>query len=153
MTNTESSERDVALSRRDRARSLDMLHEVERQAGAAGPARPDEWRDDLLLSLDALASSLHDQFDRSSGEDGLLTRVVSDAAHLASSVEDLRRRQLELIAEIDDLRQSLSDLSRTIDVGDIRSRVRELTGEIRELRAWEVDIVYEAYSFDLGTGD
>lgn len=51
------------------------------------------------------------------------------------------------------LRQALSDLSRTIDVGDTRSRVSELTAEIRELRAWEVDLVYEAYSFDLGTGD
>lgn len=153
MTNTESSQRDVAHSLLDRARSLDSLHEVERQAGAAGPARADEWRDDLLLSLDALVSSLHDQFDRSAGEDGLLTRVVSDAPRLASSVEELRRRQLQLIGEIDDLRQSLSDLSRTIDVVDIRSRVGELAGEIRELRAWEVDIVYEAYSYDLGTGD
>lgn len=153
MTNTESSQRDVAVSRRDRARSLDSLHEVERRAGAAGPTRPNEWRDDLVLSLDALASNLHDQFDRSAGDDGLLARVVSDAPHLAASIQDLRRRQRKLIGEIDDLRQSLSDLSRTIDVGDIRSRLGELIAELRELRAWEVDVVYEAYSFDLGTGD
>jgi len=153
MTNTENSQRGVVLSLQDRARSLDSLHAVERQAGSAGPARPDEWRDDLLLSLDAMASNLHDQFDRSAGEDGLLTRVISDAPHLAASVDDLRRRQLRLVGEIDDLRQTLSDLSRTVDVGVIRSRVGELTADVRELRAWEVDIVYEAYSFDLGTAD
>ena len=73
----------------------------------------------------------------------------SESGHL----EDLRRRQLHLIGQIDDLRPSLSNLPRNIDVGDIRSHVGELTAEVRELRAREVDIVHQAHSFDLGTAD
>lgn len=142
---------DVARSRDDRARSLESLHAVERHAGAAGAPRPNEWRDDLLIALDELASSLQDQFGRSASDDGLLTRIVDEQPQLRPSVSELRSRQTALIDEIDALRHSLSDLARTIDVGAIRSRVAEMTAEIRELRAWETDIVYEAYAFDLGT--
>lgn len=142
---------DVARSRDDRARSLQSLHKVERHAGAAGPPRPNEWRDDLLMALDDLASSLHDQYERSASEDGLLARIVDEQPQLTPSVRALRERQSALIEEIDALRQSMSDLSRTVDVATTRSKVSEMTAEIRELRAWETDIVYEAYAFDLGT--
>lgn len=144
---------DVDRSRRDRARSLESLHAVEKHAGAAGPARPNEWRDDLLAVLDDLASSLHDQYERSSSEEGLLSRVLEEAPHLQSSVNELRKRQTSLVEEIDDLRRSLADLTRTPDVDVVRSRVANMTAEIRELRAWETDIVYDAYAVDLGTGD
>lgn len=154
VTDTDNSRHnDVATSREDRARSLDSLHQVERLAGAAGPTRPNEWRDDLLLAIDSLSSSLHDQYERSAGEEGLLARLVLEAPHLASSVTGLRNTQGDLVDDLDGLRQSLTDLSRTVDVAAIREKLTELTARIRELRAWETDIVYEAYGFDLGTGD
>lgn len=143
----------VARSREDRARSLDALHRVERLAGAAGPSRAHGWRDDLLIALDDLASSLYDQFERSAGDHGLLASLTIDAPNLAPSVEQLRRSQSDLLAALDDLRQELSDLARTVDVADVRRRVGDLTRQIRELRAWEVDLVYEALDLDLGTGD
>lgn len=154
MTNADNRQiDDVALSRRDRARSFESMLTVEKQAGAAGPSRPNEWRDDLLMALEELASSLHDQYARSASEDGLLSRVVDEAPQLEPGVRGLRQQQEALIEEVDNLRQSLADLSRTVDVSAIRSRVRDMTAEIRELRGWETDIVYEAYAFDLGTGD
>ena len=139
--------------RRDRARSLESLHAVEKHAGAAGPARPNEWRDDLLAVLDDLASSLHDQYERSSSEEGLLPQILEEAPHLQPSVDELRERQTSLIGEIDDLRRSLAHLTRTPDVDSVRSRVAEMTAEIRELRAWETDLVYDAYAVDIGAGD
>lgn len=153
MTANDREQTDIARSRGDRARSLESLHAVEKQAGAAGPARPNEWRDDLLAVLDDLASSLHDQYERSASAEGLLSRVVEEAPHLQSSVNELRKRQSSLVAEIDDLRRSLADLTRTPDVDAVRSRVADMTAEIRELRAWETDIVYDAYAVDLGIGD
>ena len=153
MANADDRQQDVAHSRSDRARSLASLHAVERHAGAAGPSRPNEWRDDLLIALDDLASSLHDQYERSAEADGLLSHVIQDAPHLAPGVQELRGRQTELIDEIDELRRTLSDLTRTVDVGAVRERVGSMTKEIRELRAWETDIVYDSYAFDLGTGD
>ncbi len=152
-TADDRSQTDIDRSRSDRARSLESLHAVEKHAGAPGPARPNEWRDDLLAVLEDLATSLHDQYERSSSDDGLLSRVVEEAPHLQSSVDELRKRQTSLIEEIDDLRRSLADLIRTPDVDVVRSRVADMTAEIRELRAWETDIVYDAYAVDLGTGD
>ena len=150
---THNDQSHVARSREDRARSLDSLHRVERLAGAAGPSRASEWREDLLIALDDLASSLYDQFERSVGNDGLLPSLTIEAPNLAPSVEQLRRAQSDLLAALDDLRQDLSDLARTVDIADVRRRVGDLTRQIRELRAWEVDLVYEALDLDLGTGD
>lgn len=153
VTANDRKQLDIDRSRSDRARSLESLHAVEKQAGAAGPARPNEWRDDLLTVLDDLASSLHYQYERSASAEGLLSRVVEEAPHLQSSVNELRKRQSSLVEEIDDLRRSLADLTRTPDVDTVRSRVADMTAEIRELRAWETDIVYDAYAVDLGIGD
>jgi hypothetical protein len=144
---------EVAISRGDRARTLDSLHEVERLACAPGPPRPSEWRDDILSALEGLTDTLQDQFERSASEQGLLVRLIEEDPRLEPAVRDLHRRQGALIEQIDDLHQRLADLTRTPDVSSVRSEIAEIAAEIRELRAWETDIVYEAYSFDLGTGD
>lgn len=153
MSTAGDHQRHVTQSRDDRARSLGSIHQVERLAGTAWLNRPGEWRDDLLIALDDLASSLYDQFRRSAGDDGLLAQLLIEAPNLAPSVNRLWPAQSELLAELDHLRQNLSDLARTADVEEVRRRVSELTRAIRELRAWEVDLVYEALDLDLGTGD
>lgn len=153
MSTADNHQSHVTQSRGDRARSLRSTHQVEGLAGAAGLNRPSEWRDDLLIALDDLASSLYDQFRRSAGDDGLLAQLIIEAPNLAPSVNQLRPAQSTLLAELDDLRQDLSDLARTVDVAEVRRRVNELTRQIRELRAWEVDLVYETLGLDLGTGD
>jgi ATP phosphoribosyltransferase regulatory subunit HisZ len=153
MATADNHQSHITQSRDDRAGTLSATHLVERLAEAAGPNRPGEWRDDLLVALDDLASSLYDQFRRSAGDDGLLAQLIIEAPNLAPSVNQLRAAQSNLLAELDDLRQDLSDLARTVDVAVVRGRVSELTRQIRELRAWEVDLVYEALDLDLGTGD
>lgn len=153
MTNGNGRREEVALSRSDRARSLEALHALERCAGAAGPKRPAEWRDDVLLALDDLASTLHEQYSHSASETGLLAGVAADAPHLTPAIGEIRQRQSEVLDGIDKMRRRLSDLSRPFDVGEVRSRIGETTNQIRELRAWETDIVFDAYAFDLGTGD
>ncbi|HEU4895493.1 MAG TPA: hypothetical protein VFT85_06620, partial [Acidimicrobiia bacterium] len=105
MATVSSNQSHVTRSKEDRARSLDSLHRLERLAGAAGPGRPNEWRDDLVIALDGLASSLYDQFQRSAGDDGLLASLEVEAPNLAPSVNQLRQAQSELLASLDDLRQ------------------------------------------------
>lgn len=76
--------------------------------------------------------------------------MVEESPHLASSVSELRRRQAALADRIDVLRGDLSDHARDADVAEVRHEVAQIAAEIRELRAWEADVVYEAYSVDLG---
>lgn len=144
---------EVAVSRNDRARTLDSLHEVERLACAPGVPRPQEWRDDILAALEGLADSLQVQYERSASEDGLLVSLLEEAPQLKPAVTELHQRQKALVEAIDDMHQRLADLSRTPDVNAVRAEIAELTAEMRELRAWETDIVYEAVAFDLGVGD
>lgn len=143
----------VANSRTDRARSLDSLHDVERMASAPGPPRPEEWRDDLLLALEGLAASLVEQYERSSGPESLLADIVESAPHLASAVTELRAQQAGVGRRLDELRYQLADLTRPIDVPEIRDEISSIAGQVHDLRAWETDLVYEAYSVDLGVGD
>jgi hypothetical protein len=147
-----SSDTSLATSRSDRARSLDSVHEVERRAGSPGPPRPDEWRHDLLEAVVDLSDSLHEQYLTSSGEQGLLSQVVREMPHLDRSVTELRERQSALAGRLDDLRAKLGDHTRDISIDEVRHEVASLTAEMRELRAWEADVVYEAYSVDLGVG-
>lgn len=153
MTDTiDGRDGEVAVSRSDRARTLDSLHEVERLASAPGAPRPNEWRDDILAALEGLADSLQVQYERSASEDGLLVSLLEEAPQLEPAVTDLHRRQRALVERVDDMHQRLADLSRTPDVNSVRAEIAELTAEMRDLRAWETDIVYEAVAFDLGTG-
>lgn len=151
--NLKPATEDLEASQNDRAKSLDALHNVEWATAAPAPVRPDEWRDDLLPRLDELAARLHEQFDASEGEHGLLHNVAEDAPRLSNSVNEILRRQQKLVEKIDDLRLELSDLSRYFDAKTVRRDIARLTAEVRELRAWETDLVYEAYTVDLGVGD
>lgn len=143
----------LAGSRRDRASSLDALHEVERLAAAPAPGRPEAWRDDLLGALEELGASIHEQRSASGAAGSLLSDLMSEAPRLASSVEELLEREQQVAERIDRLIRRLADLVRSVAVGEVREELAVITREIRELRAWETDLVYEAYAVDLGVGD
>lgn len=153
MAGTNPNSEAVQGSRRDRRRGLDAMHEVERLASAPAPGRAEGWRDDLLGALEELSASIHEQRSASGAAGSLLSDVVAEAPRLASSIEELLEREQQVAERIDRLIRRLADLSRTMPVGDVREELAEVTREIRELRAWETDLVYEAYSVDLGVGD
>lgn len=87
------------------------------------------------------------------GPGSLLSDIKVEAPHLVSSIEELLMREHRLANDIDEMARTIADLSRPINVEAIRSDLAEMTRELRDLRAWETDIVYEAYSVDLGIGD
>lgn len=142
----------LAESRDDRAASIKALRDLEEMACAPGPSRLEAWRDDVLSALDKLAAHLQHQYQTSLEDDSLLSQLAADAPHLKASVDSLRARQGDLIEDLDLLSRRLGDFGRTPDVGSLRSHLARLTAEIRELRAWESDLVHEAYFVDLGEG-
>ena len=131
----------LSTSQQDRAQSLDALHLVERMAAAPGPSRPDAWRDDLLGTLQELGASLHEQQHDSMGPRSLLSDVNSEAPHLVSSIEELLEREDRLANDVDEMARNLADLSRPVDVEGVRTALADIARELRELRAWETDIV------------
>lgn len=150
---TEPDVQAFAGSRRDRANSLDALHEVERLASAPAPGRAEAWRDDLLGALEELGASIHEQRSASGAAGSLLSDVMAEAPQLIPSVEELLAREQDVAERIDELIRSLNDLARSVPVREVREDLAGITKEIRDLRAWETDLVYETYSVDLGVGD
>lgn len=147
---TASGRAALAASRTDRASSIGALQDLEEMSTSAGPSRPDAWRDDVLGAIDELIINLQHQYQGSFAEDSLLSQVASDSPHLAGSVEALCSRQTDIIEDLDGIRTQLADYSRTPDVASMRAALAGITAAIREFRAWEADLVHEAYYVDLG---
>ncbi|HEX5094778.1 MAG TPA: hypothetical protein VFX21_02135, partial [Acidimicrobiia bacterium] len=69
-------------------------------------------------------------------------------------IVQLRRQYRDLTDAVRDIRMVLDDSEPdAIDVPDIRRNLDQLATELRYLRGRETDLVYEAYTVDLGAGD
>jgi hypothetical protein len=141
----------LTTKRADRARSLDALQDVERRAGTAGPGRADAWLDDLRASAFELEVAL--TVERSDGNE-LFDDIERAEPRLHNRILQLRNQCRELDDAVHNLRVILDESEPDeIDVADVRRTLDQLGTELRYLRAREADLVYEAYTVDLGAGD
>ena len=67
----------------------------------------------------------------------------------------VRQHYNDLYHRVGELRSQLDNPTGSdgIDVGDIRRGLERLAVELRYQQAREADLVYEAYTVDLGAGD
>jgi hypothetical protein len=141
----------LTTKRADRARSLGALQHVERRAGAASQGREGEWLDELRSSAYGLEVAL--SRERSDDTD-LFDDIERIEPRLHNRVRQLRRQYRDLADAVRDIRIVLDESEpATIDVDDLRRTLDQLANELRYLRARETDVVYEAYTVDLGAGD
>ena len=155
MTSAETKVRDeseqLTTKRADRARSLDALQDVERRAGAAGPGREDAWRDALRASAFELEVAL--TAERSDGNE-LFDDIERAEPRLHHRIVQLGNQYRDLADSVHNLRMTLEEPeSQELDVADVRRTLDQLATELRYLRGREADLVYEAYTVDLGAGD
>jgi len=145
----------LETSRIDRDRSLDAIHLLESHAGSAAPGRKEEWLARIRAALETLRGALSEQAANSLGPDSLLSTIRTEQPHLCPKIDQLRRRYQTVSEQIDELNAELRSLAKPdeIDVADIRQTLDLITTEFRYQRARESDLVYEAYSLDLGEGD
>jgi hypothetical protein len=150
-TNARAKSEKLTTKRADRARSLDALQDVERRAGAAGPGREDSWLDDLRVSAFELEVAL--TVERSDGNE-LLDDIERAEPRLHHRIVQLRSQYRDLSDAVHNLCVTLEESeSQELDVADVRRTLDQLATELRYLRAREADLVYDAYSVDLGAGD
>ena len=142
-------------SQSDRDRSLDAIHQLELRAGSAAPGRQQEWLAGIQSSLDSLRAALAEQAENSLGADSLLSSIRTEQPHLCPKIDQLRRRYRAISEQIDQLTTELRSVSdpEAIDIADLRQTLDLIATELRYQRARESDLVYEAYSLDLGEGD
>jgi hypothetical protein len=142
-------------SKTDRDRSLDAVHLLELHAGSAGPGRQKEWLAGIRAALETLRSALGEQADNSVGADSLLSTIRTEQPHLCPKIDQLRRRYQAISEQIGQLNAELHSVAEpeAVDIADIRQTLDLIATELRYQRARESDLVYEAYSLDLGEGD
>ena len=145
----------IATNRTDRKRSLDALHALEFCAATAAPGRETDWLARVRAALEALEDALGEQEQNSAVSDSTLSDIEQEEPRLRNRVIQLRRRHRDLHLRVGELRSQLDDptASEGIDFADIRRRLERLAAELRYQQAREADIVYEAYTVDLGAGD
>ena len=141
----------VTTKRTGRARSLDALHHLERRAAAAGPGREHAWLDDLRAAAYELELALTRE---QSDDTDLFADIEQAEPRLHYRTDALRRQYRDLADAAHDVRMALDNADPdTIDVADLRRTLDQLATELRYLRARETDLIYEAYTVDLGAGD
>jgi septal ring factor EnvC (AmiA/AmiB activator) len=145
----------IATNRTDRKRSLAALHVLEACAAKPAPGRETDWLARVRAALEALADALDEQEQNSAVSDSTLSDIEQEDPRLRNRVMQLRRRHHETQLRVGQLRTQLDDQPTAdgIDFADIRRRLERLAGELRYQQAREADLVYEAYTVDLGAGD
>lgn len=141
-------------SRADRNASLDALHAVEAALAAPAPGRDERWLVDVLDAIDALQAALDSQAAGDSETSSLLSEIATDQPRFVPRIERLRHEHANLRAALRSLRDQIAPASGVdIDAADIRDRLASVARRLRQHRAREADLIYEAINLNLGGGD
>jgi hypothetical protein len=144
----------VDASRIDRRRSLDAMHILEDMAGSAAAGRADEWRSQVVQALRDLADAIGEQERTYDDPTGLLAELALEHPRLRTWVRQLRRQWQELAAMTGALAERLSEADEAAwSPADVREQLRWLMTSLHHHRAREADLVFEALTVDLGSGD
>jgi hypothetical protein len=130
------------------------IHELEE--AAASPSRGRGWVERMGAALQRLAVDLTGHAAAEDGPGGLYRRVTGDVPRLAGEVRRLR-------AEIDEMASLVTWLLALVAAGpitpsadwrlDIREDVTVLLGRLVRHRQSDHDLIYEAYTVDVGEAD
>jgi hypothetical protein len=85
----------------------------------------------------------------------MLSDIEQEEPRLRNRVMQLRQHYSVLHRRVGELRSQLTDPTAPegVDFTDVRRRLERLAAELRYQQAREADLVYEAYTVDLGAGD
>lgn len=142
------------VSRADRNASLDAVLVLEDALSEPTPGREIDWLQSVHDAVDALAGALDAQASGDAEPSSLLSEIAQEEPRLRSRIERLRREHQDLRDAVASLRQQIEHHPDAgIDVADIRERLAAIARRVRQHRAREADLVYEAINFNLGVGD
>lgn len=144
----------AATSRIDRQASLDALHILEDALGSPSPGREPEWLSQVITTIDALLGALDAQAANDRETVSILSEIAVEEPRLQPRVERLRREHDDMVDALRSLREQITPaVNLPVDAADIRERMASIGRRLRQHRAREADLVYEAVNIDLGVGD
>ncbi len=109
---------------------------------ASSPA----WRSSVTRALVEVRNAIQAHVDEVEATNGLLPQLVADAPRLSNRVRIIERDHRHLLETC----YEIISVSSGADPAEIRSMARALLGDLVDHRQQGADLVYAAYSEDIG---
>jgi hypothetical protein len=139
---------DEARVRRVRLRGA--MDALEGALAAPAVGRATDWWSAVLACLESLRTALQRHVAETEADGGLLTQVLTEVPRLANAVYRLRQDHVELSDKVEAL--LVRPQPQNGDSGEIRDAGLSLLGQLARHRQRGADLLYEAYSIDVGGG-
>jgi hypothetical protein len=142
------------FSRVNRDSSLEALRSLEEALAAPTPGRENQWLALVVRALDELTDALDAQAGGDAEHTSLLSEIGVDEPRLQPRIRRLRQEHDDLRAAALSMRQQIApEGGVATDTAHIRDRLASIARAVRQHRAREADLIYEAVNINLGVGD
>lgn len=139
--------------RRRRGEMRDSLNAVELALSAPAAADRLRWTQRVHAALAELSGDLRHHVSMTESPAGLYSEVLEAAPRLADAVARLTAEHAEMRHQIDTLAVRVDKAESLEDVTVVRDLGMALLGTFMRHRQHGSDLVYEAYEFDIGSGE
>ena len=151
----EDKQRLIAQAHAQHDEVLEAMYHLELALASAAPRRERVWNKRVIEELGKVSDLLDEHARSVEVEDGLLSMIVAAQPRLAHCVDRLGREHSNLLQQGRSLEQQFAhhgegDLP---NYRDVRKGIRSLLNALCNHRADVNDLVFEAFSTDIGIGD
>ena len=142
----------LEAARRRRADLRRALLDVEKAISGPAAGRLEQWTAEVVAKLGQLRRAIEEHVDVTEGPGGLYEDIMARAPRLAGRIQRLQGEH----PAMHDGAYALANRLRSTPIGDAwpleqaRDDVQRLLGSIVKHRQHGADLVWEAYSLDIG---
>jgi hypothetical protein len=134
---------------------FEAMHRLEAALASAAPGREQAWNKQVVEKLRGVVDLLDEHARSAEAADGLLAAIGAAQPRLLHRVERLRREHVALHEQARALEGQIEHhgADEFPNFRDIRQRATWLLTALRHHRASATDLIFEAFSTDIGVGD
>ena len=136
--------------RRRRAELLESVTAVELALAAPAPGRQAHWAERVHVALVELSADFGAHIDITEGPHGLYHELLTTAPRLSGAVARLTREHALIRDLLDNLMAGVREPYIDTDVDTVRDRGTALLGRLVRHRQRGSDLIYEAYTAEIG---
>jgi hypothetical protein len=148
-----STHAELEALRRKRAELRESMGELEQALAAAATGRAMVWGERVHAALLDVADDWGDHVAVTEGPGGLHESILAASVRLTNGVQALGDEHELIAADIAAAVAASEAPVGAFDVDGIRDRAVALLGRLSRHRQRGADLIYDAFSLDLGAGD
>jgi len=156
---TNPSDQGVTSTLEEAARRRADLYQailgLEQAASRPAVAREKEWVTGVIEALDDLEGEILDHIEITERHDGLYAEIIEAAPRLSLKVQLLRDEHPRMQEATSSLKARLTAArdGDAVSVDEARDEIQHLLGHLVKHRQLGADLVWEAYTRDIGGAD